>query len=237
MISMDGFLLRIRRADTPFFAALKRFGKGLFSFQVPVPSLLRPVFGGLYGLHFFIRESIRWVISRFYFSPLFRSRCAVVGKRLRMEQLPEIGGQVKIVLGDDVYISGACAVGSGRVYDQPELIVGNRVFLGHPISFSISQRIEIEDDVLISGGCYIMDSYGHPKDPERRAAGDTSDKDDIRPVKICRKVWIGRGCTILAGVTIGEGSIIGAGSIVTRDVPPFSTCAGNTARILNREAI
>jgi acetyltransferase-like isoleucine patch superfamily enzyme len=48
-------------------------------------------------------------------------------------------------------------------------------------------------------------------------------------------VWIGYGAIILSGITIGVGSIIAAGSIVTKDVEPYSICAGNPAKkIRNR---
>jgi acetyltransferase-like isoleucine patch superfamily enzyme len=45
-------------------------------------------------------------------------------------------------------------------------------------------------------------------------------------------VWIGANSAILPGVTIGRGAVIGAGSVVTRDVAPYSICAGNPARIM-----
>jgi acetyltransferase-like isoleucine patch superfamily enzyme len=44
------------------------------------------------------------------------------------------------------------------------------------------------------------------------------------------RVWIGYGALVLPGVTIGEGAVIGAGSVVTKDVEPFSICAGIPAR-------
>lgn len=48
--------------------------------------------------------------------------------------------------------------------------------------------------------------------------------------------YLGAGARIIQGVTIGEKSLVGMGSIVLRDVPPFSTVAGNPARIIRRDA-
>jgi len=48
-------------------------------------------------------------------------------------------------------------------------------------------------------------------------------------VVIGNDVWIGKNALLLSGVTIGDGAIIGAGSVVTRDVEPYSICAGNPA--------
>ena len=43
---------------------------------------------------------------------------------------------------------------------------------------------------------------------------------------------IGSGSTLLGGLTIGKGAMIGAGSVVVHDVAPFTTVAGNPARVL-----
>ena len=52
------------------------------------------------------------------------------------------------------------------------------------------------------------------------------------PVVIEDDVWVGARVIVLPGIRIGKGSVIGAGAIVTKDVPPFSICVGNPARII-----
>lgn len=232
--AVAGFFVKIRRAETPFYAALKRLAKAILAFNVPVPPAIAPFFRFLYLNRVFVRGTYRRLATTLYRSPVFRGRCEHVGRGLVMERIPGISGAVKIYIGDDVIISGSLTVAGGHVFDGPELRVGNRVFLGHSLTISLSRRVTIEDDVLISSECYIADNSGHPMDAERRAAGMPPDPEAIRPVHIGRKVWIGRRCIILPGVTIGEGAIIGAGSVVTRDVPAFRVCAGNPARVLER---
>lgn len=46
-------------------------------------------------------------------------------------------------------------------------------------------------------------------------------------------VDIGANSVIIGNVLIGDHSIIGAGSVVVKDVPPYSTVAGNPAKIIN----
>jgi len=56
-------------------------------------------------------------------------------------------------------------------------------------------------------------------------------------IEIGDDVWIGANCVILPGIKIGRGAVIGAGSIVTKDVPAFSICVGNPARVLRRRIL
>ena len=61
--------------------------------------------------------------------------------------------------------------------------------------------------------------------------------DKAASVTIEDHVWICTGAIILPGVTIGTGAIIGAGSIVTKDVAPFTICAGNPARLIKKREL
>jgi acetyltransferase-like isoleucine patch superfamily enzyme len=166
--------------------------------------------------------------------PVLRMLCASVGQRLRMEQVPDISGGVRVFIGDDVCLSGQLNVRSGRVFPDPEMRIGNRTFIGAGCVFSVAKLIEIGDDVLIANSCSVSDYSGHPLDPDKRAAGVQVEPSEVRPVRIGNKAWLGRGATILPGVTIGEGAVIGAAAVVTKDVPAGHICVGNPGRILSR---
>jgi acetyltransferase-like isoleucine patch superfamily enzyme len=231
---MNKLLAKINRAETPFYARLKKIAKAIVTLQVPIPRALDPIYKFIiYSRH--LRSEIGERLSVAFFRyPVLRAVCASVGKRLRMEQIPAITGGAKVYIGDDVYLSGSLNVFGGRVFQSPEFRVGNRTFIGSKCSFSVAKLIEIGDDVLIASGCSISDYSGHPLDPDKRAAGVQVTPEEVRPVRIGNKAWLGRGATILPGVTIGEGAVVGAAAVVTKDVPAGHICVGNPGRLLSR---
>lgn len=230
----DAFILKIKRAETPFYASLKRIGKAIITFQVPIPRFADPIFSCIRALQLLKFEIVERLSIAFYRYPVFRARCVSIGKRLEMDYIPSISGPIRIHLGDDVRLSGASTFLGGRVLPDPVLRIGNRTFVGSGCHFTVGKLIEVGDDVLIAAGCTIADFSGHPLDPDLRIAGVQVDVEDVRPIRIENKAWIGRGATILAGVTIGEAAVVGAGAIVTKDVPPGHICVGNPGKLLSR---
>lgn len=231
---LDSYILKIRRAETPFYARLKRLGKVLLTFQLPIPRFLDPVYlfiRNLQLLNFEVEQRINVACLAF---PILRTQCVSIGKRMQMEGFPYITGPVKVYFGDDVRLSGTSVIAGGRIFDEPEFKVGNRSFIGAGCLFSVAKSITIGDDVLIAGNCTVSDYSAHPLDPDKRIAGEQADPEDVRPVRIESKAWLGRGATILPGVTIGEAAVVGAAAVVTKDVPPGHICVGNPGRILSR---
>ena len=231
-----GIALKIKRPETPFYAALKRLARTLIHFDLPFWRPWGMFLRGIYVSTKFIIGGFRRLIAIAYYGPIFKSYCASCGRNLYLELVPSISGPVQIFVGDHVYISGALGIASGHVFDKPELRIGDQVFLGHRVSLVVSRQIIVEDGAMLAQGCYITDSDMHPLDPNLRARGLPPSAQDIKSVRICRNAWIGRDAYILKGVTIGEGAIVGAGAVVTKDVPPLSIAVGNPARILERDA-
>jgi acetyltransferase-like isoleucine patch superfamily enzyme len=146
--------------------------------------------------------------------------------------MPDVWGHTEIRVGDDVTFQGKVSIFSSRVFDNPKLLIGNRVSIGHMVTFSVNKEIVIEDDVLIASDVRIADADGHPVDPVLRASGHPSPKEDVKPVRIGRFAWIGAGVYIQKGVTIGEGAVVGSGAVVTRSIPPYAIAGGNPARVI-----
>jgi acetyltransferase-like isoleucine patch superfamily enzyme len=227
-----GIVLNIKRAETPFYAALKRMARSVIHFDLPYWHPWGVFLRGTYVSAKTVVRAFRWLLAVVYYGPIFKSYCVSCGRNLCLERVPSICGPVKLSVGNNLFISGVLEIAGGHVLESPELRIGDRVFIGHQVSFRVNREIVVDDGVMIAGGCYITDSNEHPLDPELRAQGLPPAAADIRSIHICRNAWIGRGAYILKGVTIGEGAIVGAGAVVAHDVPPFSIAVGNPARVL-----
>jgi len=231
---IESYILKIKRAQTPGYARIRKFVKAILSFKPPIPRILDPVYSLIRYLrivNFEVDERLSVACFRF---PVFRAICVSIGKNLQMELLPDVSGPVRIYIGDDVRLSGRSLISGGRVFPESEFIVGNRSFIGHGCRFAVAKSITIGEDVLIAGGCNVFDYSGHPLDSGSRIAGHQVTSEDVRPVCIKDRAWLGGGATILPGVTIGEDAVVGAAAVVTKDVPAGHICVGNPGKLLSR---
>lgn len=149
-------------------------------------------------------------------------------------KIPDAAGQGHLMLGNDVTFQGHVGVGSGRILDRPELLIGDRVTIGHDLVVTVNGQVRIDNDVRVGPHCRFMDTDSHPRDAISRAANNPPPADEIKQVRIGSNASIGRGALILKGVTIGEGATVGVNSVVVASIPPYSVVAGNPARILSR---
>jgi acetyltransferase-like isoleucine patch superfamily enzyme len=234
--AVDSLALKIRRGETPFFRRLRDVVDFARSSAFPIPGLLKPVARFLFRVHQALWRGSGFVRSYFYVGPLFHARCESVGRHFRVCRMPFVVGVPKIYVGDHVNFFGKVDIFSGRMFDEPRLVLGNRVDIGHNVVFLVNKEIVIEDDVNVASGVRFMDSDAHPKDTAERIADLAPRPEEIKPIRVCRYAWIGQNSFILKGVTIGEGAIIGVNSVVMTDIPPYSVAMGNPARVVVKNA-
>lgn len=126
-----------------------------------------------------------------------------------------------------------------RADDSAEIVIGNNCGMSSTVIWA-KDKIHIGNNVLIGGGCLLLDSDSHSLDYRIRNGsirdidGKTIDSKMAkkRPICIEDDVLIGARSIILKGVTIGARSIIGAGSIVTTNIPSDCIAAGNPCRVI-----
>jgi acetyltransferase-like isoleucine patch superfamily enzyme len=104
--------------------------------------------------------------------------------------------------------------------------------LGHHVSigknFTCEVDLRVGDFVLISSNVSII-GRDHPFDDPSVTVYEAA-RLDTSVVEVGSDVLIGFGSILVGTVRIGDGCIVGAGSVVTRDLPPFTVCAGVPAK-------
>lgn len=127
--------------------------------------------------------------------------------------------------GKDVRLSYDIDIrGNSNIY------IGSNVQIGpHALLWTTRAKLIFEDNVLVGPGLTVI-TGDHRVDIVGKHIIDVTDEEKLpehdADVIICQGVWIAANVTILKGVTIGEGAVIAAGSVVTKDVEPYSICAG-----------
>lgn len=216
-------------SDHPAAHAVRRLRRAIQGATLPAPRLLvKPMlwaFLGLRSAYFFAK---RLLICE----PLFKAYCRRYGRGVRTGvYIHWVQGKGDIILGDDVLVDGKCAFSfAARYTPRPTLSVGDYTEIGHNCRFSVGKRITIGRYCHIASDVWMLDSSGHPADPEARLAGLPPNAEDVQPIVIEDNVWIGSRSVIFPGVTVGQGSIVSAASVVTGDVPANTLVAGNPAR-------
>jgi len=115
-------------------------------------------------------------------------------------------------LGPDgeVIIGDYCTLVGAIIASNEKIVIGNYCFIAHEV--------------------VLADSFAATPSPTSSSPAPKSPG-----IVLGENCWIGARSVLLSGARIGEGSIVGAGAVVDFEVPPFSTAAGNPARIVSSE--
>ena len=127
--------------------------------------------------------------------------------------------------------------------------IGKHCQIGQ-VDLIASERIEIDDDVLMAWGITLMDNDSHAlawedrqydqrqcyvdylENPDNFIKNKDWSRVKAKPIIIGAKCWIGFNVSILKGVVLGEECVVSAGSVVTHSFPAGSVIGGNPARVL-----
>ena len=171
----------------------------------------------------------------------YKVRGWFIFKNARLIRFPfRVRGKQYIKIGKGFTTGFNCRIDALNInnFGEKYLIeIGENVEINDEVHIGATQKIIIEDNVLIASKVYISDhNHGCYKGDEQDSPMSIPKERKIHssPIKIEKNVWIGELCCILQGVTIGEGSIIGAMSVVTKDIPPYTIAVGSPAKLIKR---
>lgn len=117
---------------------------------------------------------------------------------------------VKIWAPWNLDLGDECGVGNGaNLYSQGKIHIGKRAI--------------VSQGVYVCTGTHDYTKQGHPL--------------YTKPIYIKDSAWVTAEAFIHPGVTIGEGAVIGARSVVTKDMPPWTICAGHPCKPLKERII
>ncbi|MEE8350667.1 MAG: acyltransferase [Rhodospirillales bacterium] len=221
----------VKVGDSLSARALRVTYKGVRGFEIPV---IRPLHGTIYRLHQAMTAAAGWLARVIYWTPVFKARLDSPAPRLYIYGgMPLVTGPLSIHIGKACRISAVTTL-SGRWCSDPvpQLIIGDNVGIGWQTTIAVGSRVEIGNNVRISGRAFLSGYPGHPLDAKDRAAGLPDTDDQVGDIVLEDDVWLGTGVTISAGVHIGTGTIVAAGSVVTRSLPPNVLAAGVPAKII-----
>lgn len=154
-------------------------------------------------------------------------KCTSLGKLVSVNQKPLIINQGVIHLGDEVRIWSNINKTKIFVDKGGTLTVGRNSRI-NGVHISVSQQVQIGNNVRIAPYCIIIDNDYHKIDDH------FSDEGTRSAITIEDDVWITMNCMIMKGVRIGKGAVIAAGAVVTRDVAPYTVVGGVPAKVIKR---
>lgn len=168
------------------------------------------------------KSGMRVLLAKWYLRT-----CTSLGKLISVYQKPLIINKGMIHLGDEVRIWSN--INRTKIFvDKGGILTVGRNSRINGVHISVSQQVQIGNNVRIAPYCIIIDNDYHKIDDH------FSDEGTRQPIIIEDDVWITMNCMIMKGVRIGKGAVIAAGAVVTRDVAPYTIVGGVPARLIKK---
>lgn len=156
------------------------------------------------------------------------------GVNVRIQRPHRIVAAGCITIGDRTTIrEGALIVPileSAGVRYQPQITIGDDVYIGPNLYMVALSRITIGDGCVLSESVFLNDN-NHGLDPE---AGLIMQQELVHggDIRIGNHCFLGLRSAIMAGVTLGDYCVVGINSVVTKSFPAYSMIAGAPAQLV-----
>ena len=105
-----------------------------------------------------------------------------------------------------------------RIFGAGSVLIGDNVIIGDGTIICSAEKVEIGNDTMIAGQCYIIDCNHSMHQGELMRNQPVK----CKPIHIGNNSWIGAGSKIIPGGGIGNGTVIGAGAVINYSIPDDS---------------
>ena len=173
---------------------------------------------------------------RFKTATFYRAVFGSVGAKSVIRNPMFVANPKYIFLGKGVHIRDGARLEAvlHNPHRTPRLSIGNNTNIEQNVHIVCQGRIEIGNDVSITGNCAIIDTTHPYQDVENPQKIGERILDQESFVEIGNGSFLGFGSLIMPNVRVGRRCVIGAHSVVTSDVPDYSVVIGNPARMIRR---
>ena len=121
-------------------------------------------------------------------------------------------------------IGRRCLVGSVRIWMPWNLEMGEFSAVGNGVELYNLAPIRIGAHSGVSQRSYLCTATHDYTKPDFPLYS--------RRITVGPDAWIAACAFIAPGISVGEGAVVGACSVVTKNVPPWTVCAGNPCRVI-----
>lgn len=174
-------------------------------------------------------------LHMFYKHLVYRRSFRDFGRLSFVSPFSRIMNMQHVSIGNRVTIlSGAWIMAMEEYADesfQPSISIGDNTYIGHGVTISCANCIEIGRDVTFGDNVYVADN-GHGY--EEIGTNIMKQRLKTGEVRIGDRAWIGKNAVIAFNLEIGEQAVVAANSFVNRSVPAYTVVAGNPAVAVKR---
>lgn len=126
--------------------------------------------------------------------------------------------------------------GKNVLFDFGTVLYSREIRIGSNVTFGLGNLIQhchFGNNVLVSDGCrFVGGTEKH--NFSRTDISINRQGGRIRYIHVGDDCWIDCGSIVMANV--GTGTVVQAGSVVTQDLPEYSICRGNPAKVVDRRS-
>ena len=176
-----------------------------------------------------IQPTLHKICNNFYNSLRFAKfgKGSVLLKPLQIDFPKKIFIGKKVLIKRNAWLAANPLTGSISC----QLIIKDGTYIGSNAHIFCTQKIVIEENVLMADRIYIADnshSYQNINMPIIH-----------QPIKQLNEVVIGTGAWLgenvcIVGASVGKNSVIAANSVVTKNIPDYCIAAGSPAKVIKK---